>query len=314
MTAQPQSLPIVVGVDGSANGDRALDWAVRHAIRAQRPLRIVHVPEPSLLARLFPARRRAGEQAARQLAQELVDSRVARARAADAALDVVGEVVSGPRDACLEQESRRAELMVVGSRGLSGTVESLVTGSATTRLVLRASCPVVVVPEGASRTSLSRVVAGTDASQQSRAAVDLAFTLSRTWQARLRVVLAWDPSAFAWLTEEDPSWPAEQTPSPEQARTRISGFLTALQDEYPDVALEWDVVPGAAIPVLVAESDQADLLVVGSHGRGHGIMEVLQELGSVSYGVLRYARCPVAVVPQRWTSTSASSPAAAHSA
>lgn len=102
MTAQPQSLPIVVGVDGSANGDRALDWAVRHAIRAQRPLRIVHVPEPSLLARLFPARRRAGEQAARQLAQELVDSRVARARAADAALDVVGEVVSGPRDACLE--------------------------------------------------------------------------------------------------------------------------------------------------------------------------------------------------------------------
>lgn len=214
MTAQPQSLPIVVGVDGSANGDRALDWAVRHAIRAQRPLRIVHVPEPSLLARLFPARRRAGEQAARQLAQELVDSRVARARAADAALDVVGEVVSGPRDACLEQESRRAELMVVGSRGLSGTVESLVTGSATTRLVLRASCPVVVVPEGASRTSLSRVVAGTDASQQSRAAVDLAFTLSRTWQARLRVVLAWDPSAFAWLTEEDPSWPAEQTPSP----------------------------------------------------------------------------------------------------
>lgn len=290
--------PIVAGVDGSANGDRALDWAVLLAARARRPLRVVHVPEPGLLARLgLPPREESTERLA-QAARALVDDRVARARQVDADLDVRGEVLAGSRDRLLERESRHAHLMVVGSHGYGG-VESLVTGSATAHLVLRASCPVVVVPEGASAAAVSRVAVGTDTSRASHPAVDLAFTLARLWQARLRVVLAWEPSVFAWPEERGGPWPADQAPSPEQARDRVSRLLAARRAEYPDVPVEQEVVPGAAVPVLVAESNRADLLVVGSQGHGHGIMETLKDLGSVSRGVLRYARCPVAVVPAR---------------
>ncbi len=287
--------PIVVGVDGSANGDRALDWAAHLAARARRPLRVVHVPEAGLLARFIFA---PGKDSLGDLARELVDNRVARAREAAADLAVSGEVRPGSRDLCLTEESRRAHLMVVGFHGFGG-VESLVTGSATAQLASRAACPVVAVPPDAPRNEVARVTVGTDASRASRPAVSWAFDLARLWRARLRIVLAWESSAFAWPEEHDEGWPADQEPSLDQARARISGFLTAKEAEYPDVPVEREVVPGAALPVLVAESDRADLLVVGSHGHGQGIMETLMDLGSVTRGVLRHAHCPVAVVPGR---------------
>ncbi|KWX56549.1 universal stress protein [Mycobacterium sp. NAZ190054] len=63
----------------------------------------------------------------------------------------------------------------------------------------------------------------------------------------------------------------------------------------PSGARDTDVVhlPGRPVPVLVELSGQAQLLVVGRHGRGEGRRKVL---GSVSVGVLHHARCPVAVI------------------
>ncbi|MEY9214533.1 universal stress protein [Thermobifida halotolerans] len=298
-----QQLPIVAGVDGSANSDRALDWAVSQATRSRRPLRVMHVPEPGLLAHFgFPPKGDSAERAVRA-ARELVDSRVARVREAAPDLAVSGEVIEGPRNRCLEDQSRAAHLLVLGAHGLGG-VESLVTGSTTLNLAVHGSCPIVVVPKETTTTTVSRVVAGTDVSKASLPAVDLAFAQARLWEAALRIVVAWESSAFAWPADQDEGWPVDQEPSPEQARARIANFLAAKEAEYPNVPVEKEIVPGAAVPVLVDESDRADLLVVGSHGHGHGIMESLKDLGSVSRGVLRHARCPVAVVPVHSGSTS----------
>ncbi|MDQ1295066.1 MAG: hypothetical protein QG608_2951 [Actinomycetota bacterium] len=74
-----------------------------------------------------------------------------------------------------------------------------------------------------------------------------------------------------------------------------------LQEPEPVVELSWDVVPGCAVEVLVEASGRADLLVMGSHGRGP-VRSFL--LGSVGRSVLRHSLCPVAVMPPETPRTS----------
>jgi nucleotide-binding universal stress UspA family protein len=82
-----------------------------------------------------------------------------------------------------------------------------------------------------------------------------------------------------------------------QAEDLLDGLLGELREPLEDVdvrrtALE-DRNPAEA---LVELSDDADLLVVGSRGRG-GFSSLL--LGSVSHAVVLHARCPVVVIPSR---------------
>ena len=65
------------------------------------------------------------------------------------------------------------------------------------------------------------------------------------------------------------------------------------RERYPEVDVVEKTARGNAAAVLIGESAGAELLVVGSHGRG-GFGGLL--LGSVSHAVLHHARCPVAVV------------------
>ncbi|TDQ52289.1 universal stress protein [Actinorugispora endophytica] len=293
-----QQNPVVAGVDGSDNGARALDWAAREAARSHRPLRVVSVTEkPGVLARFGLAPDGASVTGA---SQRIVDAAVEHVRASHPGTEVSGAVLPGPRDRALVAESGNAHLMVVGSRGLGG-VESLFAESVGAELAARGACPVVVVPENAVTAETTRVVVGTDCSEGSRAAVRLAFEQAATRGVAVRAVLAWESTAFAWPEEGDGDWPADQEPTVDRVRARLAEFLSGERAAYPDVPVEEVVVPGAAAPSLVQEGGGSDLLVVGSHGRG-GIAEVIMGLGSVSHGVLRHSRCPVAVVPTRTAS------------
>jgi nucleotide-binding universal stress UspA family protein len=66
------------------------------------------------------------------------------------------------------------------------------------------------------------------------------------------------------------------------------------QEPEPAAEFSWEVVPGCAVEVLVEASGRADLLVMGSLGRGP-VRSFL--LGSVGRSVLRQSLCPVAVLP-----------------
>jgi nucleotide-binding universal stress UspA family protein len=60
-----------------------------------------------------------------------------------------------------------------------------------------------------------------------------------------------------------------------------------------DVKIEQRVIQGAPAAVLVEESQDADLLVVGSRGHG-GFAQLL--LGSVSQQCAQHSECPVVIV------------------
>jgi nucleotide-binding universal stress UspA family protein len=202
-------------------------------------------------------------------------------------VDVVGFAVP-----VLQAESTRAELVVLGDRGLGGFT-GLLIGSVATGLSAHASCPVVVVrgpePDGAVPRQ-EPVVVGIDGSPLSEAAVAFAFEAAARRRVPLVAVHAWrdllvDPT-LAPLVD----WDAAEVDEREVLAERLAGW----GGTYSDVAVRRLVVRDRPARALVDESRRAQLVVVGSRGRG-GFTGLL--LGSVSQALVHHAHCPVAVVP-----------------
>jgi nucleotide-binding universal stress UspA family protein len=276
--------PVVVGVDGSASAYRAVEWAAAEAHRRGAGLRLVR-------AFSWTTADRPTGWVARYRDEILDVSRhqVARAvrLAADTRADVEAEshVEIGAPIEVLSAEARRAQLLVLGDRGL-GEVAGLVLGSVAVSLAARGACPVVVV-RGERAGADGPVVVGVDGSPVSEAALAFAFDAAATRGVDLVAVHAWSPTA---IDEELASF-VEWDASAESAvlAERLAGW----GQKYPQVAVRRTVVRDGAVRALVTASADAQLVVVGSRGRGNaaGLL-----LGSVSHGVLHDAHCPVAVV------------------
>ena len=276
--------PVVVGVDGSASAYRAVEWAVGEAHRRGVGLRLVR-------AFSWTTADHPTGWVARYRDEMLDVSRrqVARAVriAADTRPDVEAEsqVAIGAPIEVLSSEARRAQLLVLGDRGL-GEVAGLVLGSVAVSLAARGACPVVVV-RGERAGADGPVVVGVDGSPVSEAALAFAFDAAAARGVDLVAVHAWSPTA---IDEELASF-VEWDASAESAvlAERLAGW----GQKYPQVAVRRTVVRDGAVRALVTASAGAQLVVVGSRGRGNaaGLL-----LGSVSHGVLHGAHCPVAVV------------------
>jgi nucleotide-binding universal stress UspA family protein len=132
---------IVVGVDGSAPSQRALDWAVAEAQRTGDSLHLVTAwMFPMALGYAFTSTVHEVEQSA----QEVIDA--ATAHVADVAPEVTvsGETSEQLPAAALIAAAKGADLLVVGSRGLGG-FEGLLLGSVSQYCTRHAHCSVVVV-------------------------------------------------------------------------------------------------------------------------------------------------------------------------
>ena len=73
----------------------------------------------------------------------------------------------------------------------------------------------------------------------------------------------------------------------------LTDAVAGWRKKFPDVDVRERVVHAIAAPALVDAARGAELLVVGSRGRG-GFRSLL--LGSVSHAVMHHATAPVAVV------------------
>jgi nucleotide-binding universal stress UspA family protein len=137
---------IVVGVDGSDGSVQALRFAIEEARIRGATLRAVnawHVPPAVYGAGWAPATVDLDEY--RKLAEEALVESVEGAGAAASGVEVTPILREGhPADILLD-ESKGADLLVVGTRGLGG-FKGLLLGSVSHQVALHASCPVVVVP------------------------------------------------------------------------------------------------------------------------------------------------------------------------
>jgi nucleotide-binding universal stress UspA family protein len=136
-----------------------------------------------------------------------------------------------------------------------------------------------------------RVVVGVDGSESSIDALRWAGNLCRGTSAELDVVTCWHLPTYTGIGE----LPAEWDPADDAAQTLAIAVKAAFGDE-PPTGLKAMVRQGHPAQVLVEESDDADVLVVGTRGHG-GFVGLL--LGSVSAYCAEHAACPVMVTRPR---------------
>jgi nucleotide-binding universal stress UspA family protein len=140
---QPSPSPhrIVVGVDGSEESARALDWAITQAQQSGAVLEIVTAwMFPMAIGYAFTTT----VDEVRNKALKLLDQAISRVD--DVAPDVVvrGKTNEQPAGPALVTASKGADLLVVGSRGMGG-FEELLVGSVGHYCMRRAACSVVIV-------------------------------------------------------------------------------------------------------------------------------------------------------------------------
>lgn len=279
---------IVVGVDGSPHGQEALDWAAAEAAAMQRSLHIVHGFIWPLIGGvpLGPSPVGPPDGGLQVEAERVLVDADTRARERAPEIKVTTELVIGSAEQALLGQTHDAELVVVGNRGMGGFT-GLLVGSVGVALAAHAPCPVIVVhPRADDRPRAQRVVVGIDGSDLSSSAVDFAFKAAARRGVGLTALHAWSPSTSIYPEEV-----VEQ-----EERHRMLKALETHRGLFPEIDLEVKLVDDHAGRAMVEESGDADLVVVGSRGRG-GFQGLL--LGSVSQVVLQHAACPVAVVRPR---------------
>jgi nucleotide-binding universal stress UspA family protein len=280
---------IVVGIDGSPASDAALEWAVDDAVRRQRPLHLVHARG---LDNWWYA---AGTVAPVELAaipDRVLDERVERARSLAPQLPVTGEAASDNAAPVLLALSERADTVVVGARG-HGRLRGVLLRSVSIQMVSHALCPVVVVRgERRAENREGGVVVAVDGSAVSDAAVEYAFARAAEREVPLVALHAWWAELAGRPSRLD-SAEDQQQAFVEERRRMLAETHAGWSDTFPDVKVEQRLVRAHPVEALVTESATADLLVVGSRGRG-GFTGLL--LGSVSLRTLQQAHSPVAVI------------------
>lgn len=299
---------VLVGVDGSAPSLHALDWAAAYAKRVGWALHMVcSYSLPSFTAASLDGGYAALDDTAIQEGAKAVLVE-AQARVAPLSLPVTASVATGDAAGVLVEMSKDYGLAVVGTRGRGGFTERLL-GTVSSALPAHSRCPVVVVPHRAAPHGgdtadrrdgdvvhdVKRIIVGVDGSPSAEAALKVAITQARTWDAEL-VAVAGVPvgsgaGVLAWL-------PAQI--DHEQVLADIKAGLDVIVDRYEaaneGLRIKRIVLDGTGAELLTEFSTAADLLVVGSRGRG-GFRGLL--LGSTSQAVLHHASCPVLVVNRK---------------
>ncbi|MEY8017618.1 universal stress protein [Mycobacterium servetii] len=286
---------ILAGVDGSPASNAAVCWAAREAALRHVPLTVVHMVNAAVpMYPQFPLSsgvsaweegegRRVLEQAVK-IAEDAVPT--------DRKVAVSSELRCSPPVPTLVDMSEDAELLVVGSHG-RGTVARALLGSVSSNVVRSAHCPVAVVRDEdplMPHPAQAPVLVGVDGSPASELAVTIAFDEASRRGVDLQALHAWSDVQVYELPGMD--WATVK----EEAELSLAERLAGWQECYPDVTVHRLVECDRPARQLIEKAEGAQLVVVGSHGRG-GLTGML--LGSVSNAVLHSVRMPVIVARPR---------------
>jgi nucleotide-binding universal stress UspA family protein len=300
MSDSAANLGIVVGVDGSSSSKSAVQWAAHEAGMRKQPLTLVHVvvtpswgPTPWLLADTplpLPAEEDpALEETGQKVLAEAV--KIAEDTAEDGVHpEINSKLYFSVPVSTLVNLSRQAHLVVVGRRGRNALTRILL-GSVSNGLLHHAHCPVAVIHDGVSSAKRSNlpVLVGVDGSAASESATEIAFDEASRRGVDLVALHAYRDADLPQVLNVQ--WSGENPIPPEALAHRLTSWL----ERYPNVTIHPRIVCDNPARHLLDESESAQLVVVGSRGRG-GFEGML--LGSVSTAVAHAATVPVIVARQ----------------
>ncbi|WP_163507199.1 universal stress protein [Fodinicola acaciae] len=290
--------PVVVGYDGSAEALKAVTWAAHESADRHLPMRIVHgSPRPVFTSTPEAAAYEWDDETIDRACQQLLDKAVEHVRSIEPNVRVHSSLIHLRPAHALLTAAKSASMVVVGSSG-HGAVASALLGSTAAPVAAHSPCPVIVVHDHELNGS-EPVVVGLDPypAEPGRTCFDdvleFAFEAASRRRVPLVAIRVWSDTAAdvapGMVLPQFIDWDAVE----EDERITTSELLAGWREKFPDVEVRPTLVRGRAVGTLLNASKDAQLLVVGSRGRG-GFASLL--LGSVSRAMVHRASCPVAVI------------------
>ncbi|MDF3144914.1 MULTISPECIES: universal stress protein [unclassified Streptomyces] len=307
---------VVAGFDGSSESRAAAEWAAREAKLRGLPLKIVHVwepvPGPMAQAPLLGAETQQHWSERSEMGVPPAEGwgRVPREAAEGIRLrhpgvEVTTEHLTGGSADTLVKAAADAELLVLGSRGLSG-FGGFMVGSVGLSVVAHAERPVVLVRAGeqaadehepdpvgipSAATPYRPVLLGLDAASPADSVIEFAFEEAARRKTGLRVIHGWNlPPYYVYGLSADAQLHDEIA---RQQSAVLAEALRPWRQKYPSVEVTEETPSGSPGIRLVDASREASLVVVGRRVRRSPFGA---HIGPVAHAVLHHATAPVAVV------------------
>lgn len=275
---------IIIGVDGSEQSRIALAWGLKRATERGASVELLHVADDSFLSESV-----AFLSEAQKASEEMLEAERSYARSLGFEGPLSGSAVVGHPIVEVEVASKRADLLVLGAHAGSKWSGSFF-GTRAVKIAAVAHCPVAVIPTTENAEATRGIVVGLDGSSAAHTAIEYAAAEASRRGTSLTAVYAWMPPLTPGL---EYLWSEELIESQrDAAQEAISIGVSGLSERYPDLTINQEIVQSAPVSALLQIGADAELLVVGSRGRG-AISRLL--LGSVSHGVLQALPCPVIV-------------------
>lgn len=285
------SSPVMVGVDGTAEGRRALEVGIELAVAYHAPLRLVHVRhENVVVAPMMPLflETTLQEVATRVLHEALADAyRMGwRGETPETIL------ARPPRVAALVEHGRDARLVVLGTRGSAS--EHFLSGSTTNGVAAHCAAPVVCVPgRGEDAVPRHQVGVGVVCTVEALPVLEEAAALAARLGSSVVVMHAFRPVGQYDVVIGGRAFAGEW-----ETRTRpvAEELVDQVRTHHRDVKMRVDLVYDRPVAALHELSQVSDLLVVGRHGHESRLGV---QLGGTARTMIRTSGCPVVVIPAR---------------
>ncbi|WP_431955552.1 universal stress protein [Nocardia lijiangensis] len=284
---------VLVGVDGSAGSTAAVLWAAQTAARHRAPVHLLHIVDvvadygPGATEPLTAADYARLTEHGRRLL-DAATQRAEKAAAEFGGVEITTELTQAVTTPSLLDHSAGARMIVVGTRE-RGSLRRALLGSVSSALARRAHCPVAVVREGIALSPEVRsrpVIVGVDGTEVSEPAIGIALAEAAARAVDLVAVHVWTG------VELPERYGAEPATSATEMDYVLAESLAGWQERFPGVRIHREVVKDRPERLLRERSEQAQLLVVGSRGRG-GFAGMV--FGSTSQSLVLSADCPLVI-------------------
>jgi|SRR5579864_277361 len=290
--AQMKIKSILVPLDFSRPSMVALDYAAELARSFAATIHLLHVSAPDEAAPTGAA------HLMRQAAESLMSAREKLAQTQEKHPSPFwpanSHVRSGEpyQEICNQAREVGADLIVLATRGHSG-LKRILLGSTAERVVRLAPCPVLIVRKWKrGELWLRRILVPTDFSQCAMAGLMYGALWARSFAAKLHLLYVLYPAAPVLIDRLPTNLPSEQVGIPTDTQLEMEAL--AKLDLLEGVKCESEIKIGYPVDAICGETADVDLVVISTHGRS-GLKHAL--MGSVAEQIVRYAECPVLVVP-----------------
>lgn len=280
---------ILVGIDGSVRGDKALEWACRLAARRGCALALIAVVSPEV-ERVAATKEMVNAAVSNALgaAQHYVEEHYPE-------LAVSASSTSGDIVEALVSASEEHDMVVMGTHRTS-TIGEKVWGAKGLRVSVATTVPTAIIPADWSEEREGKgIMVGIGPDDVSTAAADMGVDLACVTGQPVRLVSAWGVPAL--LARPAKALGGGLAPVGDDFQRELDRRVAAYRAAHPDLDIVGEAIEGPSpTQVLLDEAEGESLLILGTHARS---MVGRALFGSVSYGCLARLTVPTVVVPSK---------------